>query len=84
LPEEIEIESDKSDGGWVCFKVEGPLEFSLVGILAGISLALAEAGVSIFALSTFETDYILVKRNQVEVAKEALTSAGYQIRQSNR
>ena len=79
LPDSIEIESEQSEPGWACFKVEGPLEFGLVGILAGISSALAEAGVPIFALSTFDTDYILVKREQVRAAHEALTSAGYQV-----
>jgi len=77
LPESIKIESDAFEPGWVCFKVEGPLEFELVGIFAGISTVLAEAGVSIFALSTFDTDYVLVKREQVRAAKEALLSAGY-------
>ena len=79
LPAGIEIESDKSERGWVCFKVEGPLEFGLVGVLAGISSALTKAGVPIFALSTFDTDYILVKREQVQVARDALISAGYQV-----
>jgi hypothetical protein len=84
LPESVKIESKKSEPDWACFKVDGPLEFELVGILAGISTVLAEAGVSIFALSTFDTDYILVKRKQVEAAKEALTSAGYQINTGER
>jgi len=79
LPEGVKFESEKSETGWACFKVEGPLEFGLVGVLAGISSVLAQAGVPIFALSTFDTDYILVKREQVEVACEALTSAGYQV-----
>jgi len=79
LPESVYIESEKSEPGWACFKVEGPLEFSLVGVLAGISSALAQAGVSIFALSTYDTDYILVKQEQVEAAKEALMVAGYSI-----
>lgn len=90
LPDSVEIarsgrrarESKGSDSGWACFKVEGPLEFGLVGVLAGIAGALAEAGVPIFALSTFDTDYILVKREQVRAAKEALTSAGYWINAS--
>ena len=77
VPENTEIKSDQSDPGWDCFKVEGPLEFGLVGILAGISSALAEAQIAIFALSTFDTDYILVKQEQVRAAKEALNSAGY-------
>jgi hypothetical protein len=76
----IEIESEKSEKGWACFKVEGPLEFGLVGVLAGISSALAQAGVPIFALSTFDTDYVLVKREQVQVARDALISAGYQVK----
>jgi hypothetical protein len=80
LPEKIEFESKKSETGWVCFKVEGPLEFGLVGLLAGISSALAQAGTSIFALSTFDTDYVLVKREQVQVARDALISAGYQVK----
>jgi len=81
LPASVEVESDKSEADWVCFKVDGPLEFELVGILAGISSALAEAGVRIFALSTFDTDYVLVKREQVRAAREALASAGYMVRQ---
>lgn len=81
LPDSVEIESDKSDSGWACFKVEGPLVFNLVGVLAGISSALAEAGVAIFALSTFDTDYVLVKREQVRTARDALTSAGYLVHQ---
>ncbi|MGD8406628.1 MAG: ACT domain-containing protein [Anaerolineales bacterium] len=84
LPDSIEIASDKSEPGWACFKVEGPLEFELVGVLAGISSALANAGVSIFASSTYDTDYILVKREQVRVAQEALSSAGYQVHRGER
>jgi len=79
LPETVEIQSERLDAGWSCFKVEGPLEFNLVGILAGIANALAEAQVSIFALSTFDTDYILVKREQAQDASDALMSAGYMI-----
>ena len=82
LPESVKIESDKSDTGWACFKVEGPLEFNLVGILAGITRVLAEVQVPIFALSTFDTDYILVKREQVQAAKEALRAAGYNVDES--
>jgi hypothetical protein len=58
-------------------KVVGPLEFSETGILAGIATTLAEAGISIFAVSTFETDYILVKDAQLRAAKEALMAAGH-------
>lgn len=79
LPGSVEIQSERSEPGWVCFKVEGPLEFGQVGILAGITAALAEAGVPVFALSTFDTDYIFVKREQVQSASEALRSAGYRV-----
>ena len=65
--------------GWRAFKVRGPLDFGLVGILAGISGALADAGVSIFAISTFDTDYILVPGNQLEAAVNALSTAGYEV-----
>jgi hypothetical protein len=80
LPESVEIGSNRSEPGWACFKVEGPLEFNLTGILAGIASVLADAKIPIFALSTFDTDYILVKRKQVGAAKEALLSAGYALR----
>jgi hypothetical protein len=80
LPESVEIESNRSEPGWACFKVEGPLEFNLTGILAEIASVLANAKIPIFALSTFDTDYILVKRKQAETAKEALLTAGYAVR----
>lgn len=79
LPEKVEIQSQASEPGWVCFKVEGPLDFSLIGILAGITRVLAGASLSVFAASTYETDYILVKREQARAASDALTSAGYNI-----
>ena len=82
LPSQVEIDSDKSEPGWACLKVEGPLDLGLVGVLAGISSALAQAGVAIFALSTFDTDYVLVKREQVEAAKDALVGKGYSVNES--
>jgi len=69
--------SDISETGWSCIKVLGPLDFSLTGILADISVVLAKAEVSIFAISTFDTDYVLVKSETLPVAKEALQKAGY-------
>jgi len=79
VPEIVQIPSDQSEPNWTGFKVMGQLEFSLIGVLAGICNTLANAGVSIFALSTFDTDYILVKQDQIETAKVALRSAGYLI-----
>lgn len=65
--------------GWRALKVRGPLDFGLVGILAGISGALAHAGVSIFAISTYDTDYILVPGTELETAVTALRTAGYEV-----
>lgn len=72
----IQLNSEKSEAGWSCFKVVGPLEFSLTGILAKISAILAESEISIFAISTFDTDYILVKTEKLPLAKEALLESG--------
>ena len=55
----------------------GPLDFSLTGILAGITQPLAGHGISIFAVSTYDTDYILVKNEQLEKAIEILKNGGY-------
>lgn len=76
-PEKISIESEKSEPGWSVLKVLGPLDFSETGLLAGISASLAAANLPIFAVSTFETDYILVKKEHLKAAKAALSAAGH-------
>lgn len=73
----ILMDSEEADTGWSCIKVWGPLDFSLTGILADISAVLAKAEVSIFAISTFDTDYILVKSEQLLFTKNALLASGY-------
>ncbi len=60
-------------------QVAGPLDFSLTGVLAAIATPLAAAGVSIFTISTFDTDYVLVKEENVAKAMEALRAAGHRI-----
>ncbi len=67
------------DDGWRAFRIRGTLDFSLVGILAGISGLLAENGISIFAVSTYDTDYILVKKDRFEQALQVLSEAGYTV-----
>ena len=67
------------DSGWSALRVAGVLDFSLTGVLASLAAPLAEAKVSIFAVSTFDTDYILVKHDQLAVAIEALRSAGHSL-----
>ena len=67
----------KAEMDWRIFKVEGPLPFELTGILASIANPLSKAKISIFAISTFETDYILVKADDLEDASLALVGAGF-------
>jgi hypothetical protein len=69
-----------AEAGWRAIKVLGPLEFALVGVLAGLAQPLAQAGVSLFAISTFDTDYVLVKENKLDSAIQALTAAGFEVR----
>lgn len=65
--------------GWTAFRIQGQLDFSLVGILAEIAVILANAGISIFAVSTFNTDYILVKEDKKAQAIELLKEAGHTV-----
>jgi len=65
--------------GWRALRVRGPLDFDLVGILAGLSRTLAEAEVPIFAISTHDTDLVLVRQGQLERALRALDGAGHSI-----
>ncbi len=75
----IDLGSTACSGGWACLKVEGPLDFSEVGILSRLSHSLAGAGISIFALSTFDTDYVLLPSSDLQLAREALVAAGYTV-----
>lgn len=63
VPHNIKVEK-----GWRCLKVEGPLDFGLTGILASLAQPLAEAKISIFAISTFDTDYIMIKKEKLQSA----------------
>ena len=65
------------DSGWRCIKVAGPLDFALTGILSGILSPLAKAEISIFAVSTYDTDYVLVKEDRLQAATDVLSRAGY-------
>ena len=72
-------EAVRSNGDWRCLEVAGPLAFSEVGILASLSTSLAEAGVSLFVFSTFDTDYLLVQSNRLDPAIAAFEQAGHRI-----
>jgi hypothetical protein len=67
------------DRGWRCLMVAGPLDLSLTGVLAALASPLAEARVSVFAVSTFDTDYLLVKDERLAVAVETLRRAGHRV-----
>src|SRR4051794_29230152 len=71
VPDGIKCERD-----WRCFKLAGPIPFTTVGVLASLVAPLAEVGISVFAISTFDTDYLLVKETALSKASEALRQAG--------
>ena len=70
----------KSECGWRCLRVAGPLDFSMVGVIASLSATLAAAEISVFVVSTFDTDYLLVKEANLALAIDELRAAGHAIR----
>ena len=68
----------KSDGPWSVLAVRGPLDLNMTGVLAGLTAPLAAAGISIFALSTYDTDYLLVRDHDLDRAIRALREAGHE------
>ena len=79
IPPDIECSLE-----WCCFQVEGQLDFSLTGILASLATPLAQVGISIFALSTYDTDYLMAKQENKELAIEILSQAGHQVKSGAR
>ncbi len=77
--EELVPPAIRSENGWRCLKVEGPIPFATTGIAAAISSPLAAAGISVFLISTFDTDYVLVKERQLARAIDALRQSGCSI-----
>ena len=78
-PADLVPDGAPAETGWACLEVQGPLAFELTGILAGISAPLAAAEVPIFVVSTFDTDYVLVRSAHLERAVEALEAAGHRV-----
>ncbi len=74
VPEEV-----KSDRGWRCLKVAGPLDLALTGVLASLANPLAEAHINIFAISTYDTDYLLVKEESLPCSIDVLTQSGHRV-----
>ena len=79
LTSEVPSDTLERDDGWRAFRICGVLDFSLIGILSKISALLAENKIGIFAISTFNTDYILTKKENYNKALEVLKNAGYKI-----
>ena len=78
-PEPTPAPDAKHEAGWVALKLEGPFPFSQTGILASFLEPLAEGRIPIFAVSTFDTDYILIKHENLEAALHTLQNAGHQL-----
>ncbi len=79
LTEDVPHHTLAREDGWKAFRIQGILDFSLIGILTRIATILADHRIGIFAVSTFNTDYILVKRENYEDALRALEEAGYRV-----
>jgi len=90
-PDELSVVCDqgvvpegvRAERGWRALAVEGPLDFALTGVLDGLAAPLAAAGISIFAISTFDTDWLLVRDHQLAAASDALRAAGHAIEPSS-
>lgn len=67
------------EAGWRAIEVSGPLDFSLVGVVASLAVPLADAAVSVFVMSTFDTDYVLVRAQALDSAVAALSAAGHRV-----
>lgn len=79
MTKDVPANTTERDDGWRAFRIQGILDFSLIGILSEIASLLAENQISIFAVSTYHTDYILTKRENFDKAIDALAKAGYRI-----
>jgi hypothetical protein len=79
LPEERVPDDWKAEKGWRCFKVVGPLNLNITGILASLTSCLADAGVSTLAISTFNTDYLLVREGDLDKAQKLMVARGYEV-----
>lgn len=77
--EEIPDTALSADHGWKAFRVEGILDFNMVGVLSRLTGVLAARGISVFAVSTYDTDYVLIKEGMEEATRAALRESGYEV-----
>lgn len=79
ITSEVPENTIQRDDGWKAFRIQGVLDFSLIGILAKIATVLADNGIPIFAVSTYNTDYVLIKKENYQKGMDVLQAAGYKI-----
>ncbi len=79
-PEECVPAGITHEPGWRAFRVEGTLDFGLVGVLSSVAAPLAESEVGILAIATYDTDYVLVQSSQLDIAVAALRERGHEVR----
>jgi uncharacterized protein len=77
VPESIVPAAVRAERGWTLVKFAGPFDFGAVGILASVAQPIAAAGISLLALGTFDTDYVLIKSDRLDAARRILTAAGH-------
>ena len=75
--EALVVSGTTCENGWRCFKIQGVLDFSEIGIIFSLTQPLAENGISVFVMSTFDTDYFMVKEKDLAKTIDALTAAGH-------
>ncbi|WP_441296803.1 ACT domain-containing protein [Allokutzneria sp. A3M-2-11 16] len=78
-PTAVAPPADEAEGGWRLLTARGPFDFALTGIMAALSTPLAEAGVPLFALSTYDTDHLMVREEHLHRAITALENAGHRV-----
>lgn len=79
ITEDVPSNVTEREDGWMAFRIQGVLDFTLIGILSEISGILAENKIGIFVISTFNTDYVLTKKENYQMALDVLNRAGYKI-----
>ena len=79
ITSEVPENTIQRDDGWNAVRIQGVLDFSLIGILAKIATVLADNGISIFAVSTYNTEYVLIKKENYQKALKVLQATGYEI-----
>lgn len=78
-PQNLVPDGVRCERSWRCLRVAGTMDFSMIGVVASLVMPLAESGISVFVVSTFDTDYLLVKADDLDKALAALRAAGHAV-----